>query len=263
MFDHLLYNDSMKPSNHPILIADRSGNYRSVEAIASDRNILEHEAKAWAKTPKEAEYLASGCERIAQAVWWIEVRSNVGTPSGSSTMAPTQEPTLISMALPITSLLAIAGKAASKKALLEVSARSGGASSPWFGIACERIAKSCLSKTMHMGTHEQSPMRRDGLDAHEIERSIASLSSSWVDRSDPSGIMMLKSESQIPAVLATRLLDEFSMLFGKERLELPLAGHASRGAGAVQAIHAWLESLQIERSAPIDTINAPAKRPSL
>lgn len=253
----------MNPSNHPVLIADRSGSHRSAEGIALDRDVLEHGAKAWAKTPKEAEYLARGLDLIAQAAWWIEVRSNVKTFGESSNITFLQEPTLVSMALPVTSLFAIAGKAASKKALLEVAARSGGASSPWFGIACERIAKSCLSKTLHMGIHEQSPLRRDGLDAYEIERSIASLSSSWFDRSDPSGIMILKSESQIPAVLAPRLLDEFTMLFGQKRLELPLSGHASRGAAAGQAIHAWLESLQIERSAPTDTMNAPAKRPSL
>lgn len=218
-----------------------------IEPLEGLRESIARGAPEWAKSHEERAILSRGAEKLREQGWLL-MRSPFAAP-GSVWTAKVELRGL-------ESILAMAGKAAAKKMLLELGVRSQGMQARWAQVAIERVIKKSV------GAIEEIQIKRE----HRWESLVEAPSQlrrmgESISRSGPSiwlgGLIEAADFMESPQDLTGELMEA---LFGKP-ISQWVASDAKSGRNlegtlidAERAIKARAEQAQLEAipiSAPI------------
>ena len=167
-------------------------------------------------------------------------------------------------AFPIESILALAGKASAKKALLDMIGRTQNATARWVGVGFQRIATQAL---------QSACIERPGVAYDTSQRKIDSnCESALLDMSRLSIAQMgqgifLHGQCAIDKNAASQFLEIMPLIFGTESIDLASTiGSSREPARCIQACLDWTDTrilrLELEKQIP-KADGPPTRRPSI
>jgi hypothetical protein len=186
--------------NEPTFPPRGNNNGRPLGAIREDRIALADCESAWASDGQQAKALSAGLEKARGCFLLASIVDNDKSKCHT-------------LAFPVESMLALAGKASAKKFILELAWRPT-AASPWVGIAGQRILRHCLGNASFGYTGQWRPTDPEAESFyHDLGHSCSPVTS------DKSTIFIC--HAALRSDPARRALDLLTSAFGDECYDMP------------------------------------------